>query len=309
MNYLLFKSNEIIGIYTHIDNILHFIYHNIKILIYCNVNKINYFNDYNILQYKNTLLINKYIFDINSLLFIDLKKEKYYTSNLILKDTYNNIKNKIYDMNNNNETELNVHLQVDPIFINDLINKKKNIINDENNNTEYKWIIHNEQNNIKNSEEKSSDFNTKIKKLDDLKNKLENEYNDMIILKTNFELKEKKYQDEKQNIDIFKLKLKNHHDKMEELKRKFYTDKNLYFVIKNEINNNLRDKNNIPLLFKTYNIFNELENKNILNTSIELTFYINEINKISQDNDYVYFNTINNNSESEYSNEIDSEDN
>lgn len=67
--------------------------------------------------------------------------------------------------------------------------------------------------------------------------------------------------------------LKADQEKWNEFKRKFVCNKNTYRKVKEDLENNKIDK--IPEMFKEYNYFQYLEEKNILDTADELSEYIN----------------------------------
>jgi hypothetical protein len=299
MNFILFKSNEIISIYNNIDEILNFIYHIIDALIFSDIKKINYVNDFTIIEYNNSIQINKYIFDINRLTFVNDNDIIYNSSNKKLLEKYNYIKIKINNCQNQ-DNDLKICLNLDTEFFKNNVGNRKE--------TTYEWLIKED------TGEKLSSLNSseKIKKLNEIKEKFDEETKNIEILKTKCELIEKKYFYEKKNVYSYKLKLKRHHERMEELKRKFYVDKNLYFIIKEEILQKKRDETAIPELFiDTYNIFLNLDINNKLNFSTEVNDYIDELKKIPDENNYddfdfdmndKYYNKSDNESDS-YSND------
>jgi ribonucleotide reductase alpha subunit len=112
----------------------------------------------------------------------------------------------------------------------------------------------------------------KIILLEKLKN---NEYEKLQELKKDFIEKEEKYTEEKIKINNKKLKLKQEQEKWDCIKKKFEADKKLYFVFKQEIENNIREVEDIPELFKNiYPIFEKLDNDKYLNTIQEINKYV-----------------------------------
>lgn len=125
---------------------------------------------------------------------------------------------------------------------------------------------------IPNETENINDLQEKISLLEKLQ---QDEIKKLDELKYNYINKEEKYIEEKVKIDNKKLKLKQEQDKWNTIKKKFEVDKNLYFVFKNEINENKRNKDEIPELFKDiYPVFEQLDNEGYLNTLQEINQYI-----------------------------------
>ncbi len=202
------------------------------------------------------------------------------------------------------------------IFINNFINKKTNINNIIKNIKIYKYknntikniyyinsklkiseTKENLQNNNDNIDNESSDINifipneTEISEINDvnmfeLKEKIilfeklkNNEYEKLQELKKDFIEKEEKYTEEKIKINNKKLKLKQEQEKWDSIKKKFEADKKLYFVFKQEIENNIREVEDIPELFKNiYPVFEKLDNDKYLNTIQEINKYVELIN-------------------------------
>ena len=202
------------------------------------------------------------------------------------------------------------------IFINNFINKKTNVKNIIKNIKIYKYKNNtikniyyinsklklsetqdNFQNNIDNIDNESSDINIfipneievseindvnmyelkeKIILLEKLKN---NECDKLQELKKDFISKEEKYTEDKIKINNKKLKLKQEQEKWDSIKKKFEADKKLYFLFKQEIENNIREVDDIPELYKNiYPIFEKLDNDKYLNTIQEINKYVELIN-------------------------------
>ena len=197
------------------------------------------------------------------------------------------------------------------IFINNFINKKTNInviknikIYKYKNNTIKKIYYINSklklsetqdnfQNNIDNIDNESSEINIfipneievseindvnmyelkeKIILLEKLKN---NECDKLQELKKDFISKEEKYTEDKIKINNKKLKLKQEQEKWDSIKKKFEADKKLYFLFKQEIEDNIREVDDIPELFKNiFPIFEKLDNDKYLNTIQEINKYV-----------------------------------
>ena len=116
----------------------------------------------------------------------------------------------------------------------------------------------------------------KIILLEKLKN---NECEKLQELKKDFISKEEKYTEDKIKINNKKLKLKQEQEKWDSIKKKFEADKKLYFLFKQEIENNIREVDDIPELYKNiYPIFEKLDNDKYLNTIQEINKYVELIN-------------------------------
>ena len=122
--------------------------------------------------------------------------------------------------------------------------------------------------------------------IDDLKEKInlleklkDHEVLKLQDLKEDYINKEEKYIEEKIKIDNKKLKLKQEQEKWDSIKKKFEADKKLYCLFKQEINDNIREKEDIPELYKDiYPIFEKMENEGYLNTIQEINKYIELLN-------------------------------
>jgi len=203
------------------------------------------------------------------------------------------------------------------IFINNYINKKTNVNNIIKNIKIYKYknntikniyyinsklILSKNQeylqdniDNIGNIDNESSEINifipNEISEINDvnmnelkekiiLLEKLKNNENDKLQeLKIDFINKEEKYTEDKIKINNKKLKLKQEQEKWDNIIKKFEADKKLYFLFKQEIDNNIREVDDIPELFKNiYPIFEKLDNDKYLNTIQEINKYVELIN-------------------------------
>ena len=107
------------------------------------------------------------------------------------------------------------------------------------------------------------------------------------LLKLN---EEKKLKIEKKNQEIaikerkkkmeIERTLKINKDNEEKYTRKYLVDRKLYFIFKNEVSLGVKTEEQIPLMYKKqWNIFKELESKNLLDASIiAIDEYSNELN-------------------------------
>lgn len=260
MNYILYYKNDILGVYTDINLILHFVYNNIKILqqnIVQNTTLQNIVKYYKIDIIDNILINDTYNFDINIYKFKNNENNLLFSNKKNLNNLYNDILNK---------QKLN--------------NKQNNKVSNKSNNKSNSKST-NKLNNSSNIESNNNELNMFLDFKDN--NEIQNKYN---------KIKER-YIIEKKKIDEMKNNLKKEHEKSEELKRKFYVDKKLYYEFKNELKNN--NDFIIPKLFKKdYIIFSKLDNENILDTNNELYEYINKSNIYNEDIDIININETNN---------------
>jgi hypothetical protein len=150
----------------------------------------------------------------------------------------------------------------------------KNIDNINNESSEINIFIPNELSEI--NDINMNELKEKIILLEKLKN---NEYDKLQELKKDFINKEEKYIEDKIKINNKKLKLKQEQEKWDNIIKKFEADKKLYFLFKQEIENNIREVNDIPELYKNiYPIFEKLDNDKYLNTIQEINKYVELIN-------------------------------
>ena len=195
-----------------------------------------------------------------------------FINNYINKKTNINniIKNiKIYKYKNN--TIKNIYYINSKLKISEI---QENLQNDniENESSEINIFIPNEIEISEINDVNIFELKEKIILLEKLKN---NECEKLEELKIDFIEKEEKYTEEKIKINNKKLKLKQEQEKWDSIKKKFEADKKLYFVFKQEIENNIREIEDIPELFKNiYPVFEKLDNDKYLNTIQEINKYI-----------------------------------
>ena len=199
-----------------------------------------------------------------------------FINNYINKKTNINniIKNiKIYKYKNNiikNIYYINSKLKISEIQEN--LQNNNNNDNIENESSEINIFIPNEIEISEINDVNMFELNEKIILLEKLKN---NECEKLQELKEDFVDKEEKYIQEKIKINNKKLKLKQEQEKWDSIKKKFEADKKLYFVFKQEIEDNIREVEDIPELFKNiFPVFEKLDNDKYLNTIQEINKYI-----------------------------------
>ena len=186
----------------------------------------------------------------------------------------NIIKNiKIYKYKNNtikNIYYINSKLKLSETQ--DNFQNNNNNDNIENESSEINIFIPNEIEISEINDVNMNELKEKIILLEKLKN---NECEKLQELKKDFISKEEKYTEDKIKINNKKLKLKQEQEKWDSIKKKFEADKKLYFVFKQEIENNIREVEDIPELYKNiYPIFEKLDNDKYLNTIQEINKYV-----------------------------------
>ena len=213
--------------------------------VYKNVN-----DAYDYIIFLNTYLKKKTNYNI-----INNVKIYKYKNNIIKDIFYINSKFKLitYDKDNEDEDDDDEELSEINIFI-----PNETEINNDNNDV-----------NI-------DDLKEKINLLEKLK---EHEVIKLQDLREDYINKEEKYIEEKIRIDNKKLKLKQEQEKWDSIKKKFEADKKLYSLFKQEINDNIREEEDIPELFKDiYPIFEKMDNEGYLNTIQEINKYVELLN-------------------------------
>jgi len=224
-------------------------------------------------------MISYIIKDNNDIIGVYKKLEDAYDFVIFMNNYINkktNVKNiikniKIYKYKNNtikNIYYINLKLKLSEIQD----NLQNNIDNIDNESSEINIFIPNETAISEINDININDLQEKIFLLEKLKN---NEFNKLEELKKDFIIKEEKYTEDKIKINNKKLKLKQEQEKWDSIKKKFEADKKLYFVFKQEIENNIREVEDIPELFKNiYPIFEKLDNDKYLNTIQEINKYV-----------------------------------
>ena len=226
-------------------------------------------------------MISYIIKDNNDIIGVYKKLDEAYDfvifiNNYINKKTNINniIKNiKIYKYKNNtikNIYYINSKLKLSETQ--DNFQNNNNNDNIENESSEINIFIPNEIEISEINDVNMNELKEKIILLEKLKN---NECEKLQELKKDFIDKEEKYTEDKIKINNKKLKLKQEQEKWDSIKKKFEADKKLYFLFKQEIENNIREIEDIPELFKNiYPVFEKLDNDKYLNTIQEINKYI-----------------------------------
>jgi len=84
MVFIILKNDNILSVYESIDIVYSNILTYIKIILYCDKNKLDFFNDLKIIEYSNNCPINSYKIDINSFDLYDEHDNKIVIKNSIL---------------------------------------------------------------------------------------------------------------------------------------------------------------------------------------------------------------------------------
>ena len=259
-HYLLRDSNEVFGIFDTIEYaytyLLQFIYHfyryNKKYIELC-------LDNFQIIQYTNNNIINIFIINSNYKLFNNNMQLQQYSnitiSDLLLK--LNNINkngnNKLNTKVNTDNTKLNINTdnEYDKNMLEELnlfipMSETENIINHENNlNDEIK------------------ELQQQIETLNTIK---QNETSSLIKIKDNLKIQEEQYFFNRIKNESIKQKIEFKKESYEKIFNKFKIDMDIYFKIKNEIQNGDRSDTNLPLLFiDEYKVFLYLDQNNLLN--------------------------------------------
>jgi hypothetical protein len=234
MKYIVLHNNYILNISDIIESLYFNLLAYIKILIDCNYSKINYINSILILEINNNIPTNNFTIDINTFNLIDNSKNIIVINNTELNNIRINLLNTV-QKNNQLESEINVFLPIHNSSdnINNSIYIKSNTVNDN----------------------KKNDIIKLTEKIDEERQRLEEKNN-------NYEKLLNNYLENKHKIGLIEKKLKLKIEKEEEKKRIFDSDLQIYNCLISEINDNSREMDDIPELFKNkFKIFIELHKK------------------------------------------------
>ena len=232
MVFIINKNDIILTTCETIDNVYQNILTYIRIAIYCNKNKINYFDDLQIVEYQYGTPINSYYINTNTLDIYDendvlipiksntIKRTKMELELLLKKDVESEIKLFLpVDIN----TESSYHLE-DDIYIKQ---KSKQELNNE---------------------------------IELLKKKIEKEKKTLDEQNSKFDKTMDKYLELKHNISLVEIEKKNKKEKEEEKLRIFKADNEIYNKLYDEIyDKNIRSETDIPIMFiSKFKIFQKI---------------------------------------------------
>ena len=266
MVFIVLKNDNILSVCDNIESVYYNILTYVRIIIYCDKNKIDYIKNLKIIEYSNGYPINSYKIDENNLNIYDENNTKINIKNLTL--SRNKVELEVL-LKKDIESEINLFIPLDPESSDD-------------------YIIENDNIYIK------QDINTLKEQIEIEKNKLEKK-------NENFESKLQKVLDINHELKLYEKEQKIQKEKDEEDRRIFNTNKNIYNTIIEEINNNSRDHDDIPELLKdSFFIFQKLKENDDYNNMSDSELYHKyiEIKNL--------FNTKNINIKTNYDNIFDS---
>lgn len=232
MVFIINKNDIILTTCETLDNVYHNILTYIRIAIYCNKNKIDYFDDLQIVEYQYGTPINSYYINTSTLYIYDennvlipigsntIKRTKMELELLLKKDVESEIKLFLpVDIN----TESSYHLEED-IYIKQ---KTKEELNSE---------------------------------IELLKKKIENEKKTLDEQNSKFDKTMDQYLELKHNISLVEIEKKNKKEKEEEKLRIFKADNEIYNKLYDEIyDKNIRLETDIPIMFiNKFKIFQKI---------------------------------------------------
>lgn len=290
MIFIVIKNNNILNICDTLDNLYHNLLSYIRIILYCTKDKLDFFNDLQILEYNNNIPVNSYKIDTTNFYLYSINN-KITINNPILE----NCRIELLEKLNNTESEINLFL---PLNTNNINSSDMNIYIKSNNKTKEDEILLLKQ------------------KIELEKQKLEEHNNKYDKILT-------KFLEDKHQIGLIETKLKIKLEREEEKKRIFKSDLYIYNCLIQEIDMQTRDKDDIPDIFKNkFIIIQKLyEDENFISNdeSEQYIKYVNTSNEMNLTNKFIktkyddmFENVSNNNSdisdtESENSNNNDND--
>ena len=255
MVFIILKNDNILSVCDNIESVFYNILTYVRIIIYCDKNKLDYITNIKIIEYSNGYPVNSYTID-DKLNIYNENKVKININNLTL--SRQKVELELL-LKKNIESEINLFIPLDNISSEDdykLDNEDIYIKNDKNINNlkeqiEFEKIKLNQKNQI---------FESKIQK----------------ILDINHEVK------------LYEKEIKLKKEKEDENIRKFNVNINTYNNIITEIRDGLRENDNIPELFKDeFIIFHKIYEENLfinLTESEKYNKYIETKNLLNLNN-------------------------
>jgi len=220
------KNDNILNMSETLENLYSNLLSYIRIILYCDKDKLNFFNDLKIVEYTNNYPSNSFKIDTNTFQLYTINNVKIIINNPTLENSRIELLQKL----NNNmsdkliESEINLFLPLNSI----------NNINSSDNMNIY----------IK------SNNKTKEDEIILLKQKIELEKQKLEEKNNNYDKILTKYLEDKHQIGLIESKLKIKLEREEEKKRIFKSDLNIYNCLITEIQNQTRDNDDIPIIFK-----------------------------------------------------------
>ena len=226
MIFIIMKNDNILNMSETLENLYSNLLSYIRIILYCDKDKLNFFNDLKIVEYTNNYPSNSFKIDTNTFQLYTINNVKIIINNPTLENSRIELLQKL----NNNmsdkliESEINLFLPLNSI----------NNINSSDNMNIY----------IK------SNNKTKEDEIILLKQKIELEKQKLEEKNNNYDKILTKYLEDKHQIGLIESKLKIKLEREEEKKRIFKSDLNIYNCLITEIQNQTRDNDDIPIIFK-----------------------------------------------------------
>ena len=227
MIFIIMKNDNILNISETLDNLYHNILSYIMIILYCGKDKLDFFNDLKIIEYNNNYPSNSYRIDTDTFYLYSIDNNKILINNPTLEKSRIELLNKFNLLTTNAElieSEINLFLPLNSI---------NNINSSDNMNIYIK----------SNNKTKEDEILLLKQKIELEKQKLEEQNNNYDKILT-------KFLEDKHQIGLIESKLKIKTEKEEEKKRIFKSDQNIYNCLINEIQEQTRDNDDIPDIFK-----------------------------------------------------------
>ena len=259
MVFIITKNDNVLTTCDTLDNVYHNILIYTRIILYCDKNKIDFFNNLKITEYLNGYPIESYEIS-DSLDICNSKNELISIQNNILNK--NKLELELLIKKDNIESDINIFIPLDSQNVKPINNF---ILSHLNRSQQSKKVVHKpiiREKEEKHSENQKSVSLDEINKIKELKEKIEMEKNRLNNINDDYDKKLNKYLDTKHKYGLLECELKNNKEKADQDRRIFISDKNIYNKICKEIENNTRDLTDIPPIFKVkFDIFKELNSK------------------------------------------------
>lgn len=232
MVFIINKNDIILTTCESLDNVYHNILSYIRIAIYCDKNKIDYFDDLQIVEYQYGTPINSYYINTNTL-------DIYDENNVLIPIKSNTIKRTKMELElllkKDVESEIQLFLPVDL-------------------DTESSYHL---EDNIYIKQKSKEELNNEIELL---KKKIENERKKVDEQNSKFDKTMDQYLELKHNISLVEIDKKNKKEKEEEKLRIFKADNEIYNKLYDEIyDKNIRSETDIPIMFiSKFKIFQKI---------------------------------------------------
>ena len=232
MVFIINKNDIILTTCESLDNVYHNILSYIRIAIYCDKNKIDYFDDLQIVEYQYGTPINSYYINTNTL-------DIYDENNVLIGIKSNTIKRTKMELElllkKDVESEIQLFLPVDL-------------------DTESSYHL---EDNIYIKQKSKEELNNEIELL---KKKIENERKKVDEQNSKFDKTMDQYLELKHNISLVEIDKKNKKEKEEEKLRIFKADNEIYNKLYDEIyDKNIRSETDIPIMFiSKFKIFQKI---------------------------------------------------